>query len=216
MSLKATPTCYLRIRRMAGFTLVELVVVMILVGILATVALPRFISIGDSAAAARMEGLAGALRSGIGLFHVAWRVSGEDGATIDLAAHGLGALDANAQGFPVSARRNASSTGRDMDCEDIWRNLLAAAPEIIEADPNKEAGTSRNHIEPRLGTRFEFVAGQDGRIDDATIALPFARNSEVCQFISLEAQSVAPGAPKPTIFYDTLTGAVLLDLDRVF
>jgi len=51
---------------------------------------------------------------------------------------------------------------------------------------------------------------------DATIALPFANNSQACQFISLEAQSVVSGAPKPTIFYDTQTGTVLLDLERVF
>ncbi len=204
-------------QRPAGFTIVELVVVIILLGVLSAVALPRFISLSDEAVAAKMEGLAGSLRSGIALFHAAWMVSDRRGGTaVDLTQHGLGTLDANAEGYPVSGRNNSSATGRDQDCEDVWRGLLDPAPAIIEADPNKEAGTSQNHIEPRLGTAYEFVAGQDSNISDATIALPFARNDHVCQLISLHYQSVAPGTPKPTIFYDTNTGTVLLDLDRVF
>ena len=107
-------------------------------------------------------------------------------------------------------------TGRDMDCEDVWRGLLNPAPVVAEADPNKEIGSSINHIEPKLGTDVEFVAGQDAVIADASIPLPFANNAQVCQFIALDFQSVQPGMPKPTIFYDTQTGVVLLDLDRVF
>jgi prepilin-type N-terminal cleavage/methylation domain-containing protein len=201
----------------AGFTIVELVVVIVLLGVLAAVALPRFTHLSDDAVAANMEALAGSLRSGIGLFHAAWQVSDRRGeAAVNLAEHGLGTLDANAAGYPVSGRRDRAATGRDQDCEDVWRGLLNPAPAIIEADPNKEAGTSRNHIEPRLGTEYEFVAGQDSTISDATIALPFASNAGVCQFISLHYQSVAPGTPKPTIFYDTNSGAVLLDMGRVF
>ncbi len=203
--------------RVAGFTLVELVVVLVLLGVLAAIALPRFTRLSDEAVAAQLEGLTGSLRSALSLFRAAWQASDHRGsATVDLTEHGLGILDANEFGYPVSGRRDVGSTGRDMDCEDVWNGLLSPAPEIIEADPNKEAGTSSNHIEPRLGTRFAFVAGQDSRIDDASIALPFASNSQVCQFISLHYQSVAPGTPKPTIFYDTRTGTVLLDLGRTF
>lgn len=194
----------------------ELVVVILLLGVLAAVALPRFLRISDDAVAAQMQGLAGALRSGIDLFHVAWRLENGGAAQINLAAHGLGTLDANSVGYPVAGSRNVSATGRDIDCEDVWRGLLNPAPRVVQADPNKEIGTSVNHIEPHLGTSVEFVAGQDASIPDATIALPFASNARVCQFISLHHQSVAAGTPKPTIFYDTQSGAVLLDLDRVF
>ncbi len=202
--------------RAPGFTLVELVVVLLLIAVLAATLLPRFLDTSDRAFEAKMTSLAGTLQTAIVNYRAAWEVSQINDSTINLAQYGLGELDANAFGFPVSGRRDQSRPGRDMDCEDVWRGLMNPAPIVDEADPTKERGTSINHIEPKLGTDVEFVAGQDAVIDDAGIPINFAVNSEVCQFISLEYQTVEVGEPKPTIYYDSRTGAVLLDLDRVY
>ena len=202
--------------KFSGFTLVELVAVILLLAILAATFLPRFMDTSEQAFAAKMASLRGTLVSAISLYHAAWQVAQVDGAEVDLSTFGLGELDANAFGYPVSGRRDQQVTGRDMDCEDVWRGLLNPAPVVAEADPNKEIGNTINHIEPKLGTDVAFVAGQDAVIADASIPLPFSNNAEVCQFIALDFQSVQPGAPKPTIFYDTRTGVVLLDLERVF
>ena len=55
-----------------GFTIVELVVVIILLGILAATALPRFMDVNDEAHQAVVEGVSGSLQTGISLYRAQW------------------------------------------------------------------------------------------------------------------------------------------------
>jgi len=50
-------------RRSAGFTLIELVIVIVILGILAAAALPRFSDLSTDARVAALNGLAGSIRS---------------------------------------------------------------------------------------------------------------------------------------------------------
>jgi prepilin-type N-terminal cleavage/methylation domain-containing protein len=53
----------------AGFTLIELIMVIVILGILAAVAVPKYFNLQDDAKMAAEMGVAGGVRSGIGIIH---------------------------------------------------------------------------------------------------------------------------------------------------
>ncbi len=65
-------------KQQQGFTLIELVIVIVILGILAAVAVPKFVDLSSEAAEAAVEGVAGAVSSASAINFAASRV----GATV--------------------------------------------------------------------------------------------------------------------------------------
>lgn len=86
-------------RKQKGFTLIELVMVIVILGILAAFALPRFADLGGDAREASIKGAQGAVKSASAIAHSAWLAGGNpasvtlEGAVIDMTAAGYPEAD---------------------------------------------------------------------------------------------------------------------------
>ncbi|OZS45998.1 prepilin-type N-terminal cleavage/methylation domain-containing protein [Photobacterium sanguinicancri] len=68
-------------KRQGGFTLIELVVVIVILGILAVTAAPRFLNLQGDARNASLQGLKGAINGGAGIVYGKAAIAGKEGSS---------------------------------------------------------------------------------------------------------------------------------------
>ncbi len=135
--------------KQAGFTLIELVVVIAILGILAAFAIPRFASLESEARTATVFGLSGSVRSAATLAHSLFLTTGAtvvamEGVNVNLTqgypdASDIAVTLADLTGFTVTVNGAADQTTFDRDgapgvCQVVYSDALVNQAPLVSVD----------------------------------------------------------------------------------
>ncbi|MFW7524588.1 prepilin-type N-terminal cleavage/methylation domain-containing protein [Vibrio ostreicida] len=138
------------VSKQTGFSLVELIVVIVVVGLLAVAALPRFLDVTDEAKKASIEGVAGGFATGVLSARAQWEAEARPSVSVSTETYNTVNYDgvsfwltrskdsSNADtgfrdGYPFGLNTDNSSfpaSLTDQICIDMMENLLQNPPNV--------------------------------------------------------------------------------------
>jgi MSHA pilin protein MshB len=171
-----------------GFTLIELVIVVVILGFLAVTAIPKFIDLTDQAKQANIEGMAGGYATAISLARAQWEAEARpkntsglnsvvyDGTTLILTTENIAS---NIRGGYVTGLTTGAALGNGFtatNCVEIWQNILQQPPSLTSAIGTLNANKSIDYFASKSGSgvstqchyylRNTLSIGSNGAIQD--------------------------------------------------
>jgi MSHA pilin protein MshA len=144
-------------RARQAFTMIELIFVIIILGILAATALPKFVGIQDDAKISAEKGVAGAVRSGIQLAHGKWLL--RQNTSLDWDADGEKETFST-QGYLINLESGGAHPGASsVTSDNVFHEILS---EKVEDWTRTGSASARVYYE---GPASATSTGADSSVD---------------------------------------------------
>ncbi|GIU23798.1 type II secretion system GspH family protein [Shewanella schlegeliana] len=167
-----------------GFSLIELVIVIVILGLLAATAIPRFLNVTDDAEDASVDGVAGGLSTAVSFVRSQWEVDGRrnntvllDGTTVSLDprfGYPTGSSNTDAKGMTVGT------------CQEVFELVLQNAPRSVIS--GEDARKARYVVSVAEG-----AGGSSNTIDGELVS-----GLDVCLYYLASSLVLDPQTGKPT------------------
>ena len=112
-----------------GFSLIELVIVIVILGLLAATAIPRFLNVTEDAQDASVDGIAGGLATAVSFVRSQWEVDGRRNDSVLLDGTSV-SLDKRF-GFPTGTTNTSANSMGNVACQQVFDSVLQNAPRNV-------------------------------------------------------------------------------------
>lgn len=162
------------IKKSSGFTLIELVIVVVILGFLAVTAIPKFIDLTEQAKQANIEGMAGGFATGISLARSQWEAEARpndgtknfvdyDGTTVYLTVEDTNVRPGYILGTTASA---IDGDVADVQCIEVWNAILQQPATTSDSDLDVDSRIDYYVSKEDLGLCHYYLKSSLSRDED--------------------------------------------------
>lgn len=142
-----------------GFSLIELVIVIVILGLLAATAIPRFLNVTEDAEDASVDGVAGGLATAVSFVRSQWEVDGRNSDNVVLDGARV-SVDTRF-GFPTGTGGTLATGMNVTRCSEVFNNVLQNAPRNVFATADARGSRYVVSVESNGGGTVIDLAGND-------------------------------------------------------